>query len=360
MCSRFVLAPLVVLPRGDSRQLPGRFGDSVGIWRSQEHIGRDERGSAIAPQELAWLWRPYLPRGMVCLLTGNPGIGKTYVALPIAAALTAGRVPATGEPDEPGHVLYLTGETSPGHLLRPRFDRLGGEAQRLNLLRTSLADASDIGTLDDALSQTQASLVVADPFQLRPNTRAIQPVVDGLGRLAKEHDCCVLLVHSMTENPTARTLHRILGAREWSGAVRSGLLALPAREDRVERMLVQVKSNVGPLGPPLRYSIDAEGAFRWTGTSELTASAILAPGAHPEAGALAEAEHFLRGELAEEPKEAWKVLMAAKELGIKLATLKRAKERLGVVSYKLDYIGRWQWRLPEAEPEAPKKCKRKP
>ena len=33
-----------------------------------------------------WLWKPYLPFGKLSVLQGNPGEGKTYFAMHLAAA----------------------------------------------------------------------------------------------------------------------------------------------------------------------------------------------------------------------------------------------------------------------------------
>ena len=49
-----------------------------------------------------WIWPPYLPCSMLAMLSGDPGAGKTYAALAIAAALTAGRIPATNGPEGNG------------------------------------------------------------------------------------------------------------------------------------------------------------------------------------------------------------------------------------------------------------------
>jgi replicative DNA helicase len=53
--------------------------------------------SQVEAREVDWLWRPYLANGMLAMLSGDPGAGKTYVALAIAAAITTGSVPYTGE-----------------------------------------------------------------------------------------------------------------------------------------------------------------------------------------------------------------------------------------------------------------------
>jgi len=66
--------------------------------------------SQVEAKEVDWLWKPYLANGMLAMLSGDPGAGKTYIALAIAAAITTGRVPCTGEHREPAVVLCLTSE----------------------------------------------------------------------------------------------------------------------------------------------------------------------------------------------------------------------------------------------------------
>jgi transcriptional regulator with AAA-type ATPase domain len=42
----------------------------------------------VAPQKVSWLWHPYIPLGKVTLMEGDPGLGKTFIALAITAAVT--------------------------------------------------------------------------------------------------------------------------------------------------------------------------------------------------------------------------------------------------------------------------------
>src|SRR5579859_8039212 len=132
--------------------------------------------SSVESQPIPWLWRPYLAYGMIHLLSGEPGCGKTWLALAFAAALTVGKVPFVGESCRPHDVVYLSVENSPQYVVRPRFDILEGDANRLHVLQGAVTGEgpkarregvrlSDIPLLESALKQTGARFLVVDPIQ---------------------------------------------------------------------------------------------------------------------------------------------------------------------------------------------------
>jgi hypothetical protein len=100
-------------------------------------------------------------------------------------------------------------------------------------------------------------------------------------------------------------------------------------------------------GPALGYAIEADGRFRWTGESTVTAPALLAAEKEPEpATSLQQAEDFLRQELGRGRVAVKRVLENARLLTISERTLKRAKARLGVISRKGDTEnGAWSWEI---------------
>jgi hypothetical protein len=322
--------------------------------------------SQVEAKEVDWLWKPYLANGMLAMLSGDPGAGKTYITLAVAAAITTGRVPYTGEHRDPANVLYLSVENSPEYVVRPRFDSLGGDAKRFHILQGTLTGEgnravrgsvrlSDVSLLHDALQKTEAQLVIVDPIQSylgaevdAHRSNETRPVMDGLSRLAEEHRCCNWLVRHLGKAPSGRAIHRGLGSIDLSAAVRTELLAGCSPDDPGQRALVQMKSNLGQFGPALGYSIEADGTFRWTGESELTAAALLAPESNEEeTGAMAEAKDFLSRALAQGARSAKDVETEARQERISRRTLKRAKKELRVQSRKCGMTGAWEWALPE-------------
>ena len=326
--------------------------------------------ATVEAREVEWLWKPYLPIGMLAILNGDPGAGKTFIALAIAAAITVGRVPHTGEARVPSHVLYLSVENSPEYVVRPRFDSLGGDPSRLHILRGSIIGdgeraergsvrLSDVSLLGDALMRTEARFVIVDPIQSylgaevdAHRSNETRPVMDGLSRLADEHICGILLVRHLGKAQTGRAIHRGLGSIDLSAAVRTELLAGCSPDDPAQRALVQEKSNLGQFGPSLGYTIEANGTFRWTGESKLTAAALLAPESNEEeTGAMAEAKDFLSNALGQDARPAKDVEAEARQEGISERTLKRAKKVLGVQSRKSGMSDGWEWSLPEGSQE---------
>lgn len=42
-------------------------------------------GDKVVSQEIHWLWQPWLPRGMVIVLDGDPGVGKSSLMMDLVA-----------------------------------------------------------------------------------------------------------------------------------------------------------------------------------------------------------------------------------------------------------------------------------
>lgn len=328
--------------------------------------------ATVQPKDVEWLWRPYLPAGMLSMLSGDPGAGKTYLALAIAAALSTGHVPYSSEICTPSNVIYMSIENDPACVVRPRFDSLGGNPARLHLVRGMVMGAgaesergaiwlTDIAALRNALDRTRARLMIVDPIQSylgaevdAHRSNETRPVLDGLARLAEEHGCCVLLLRHLSKAQSPRAIHRGLGSIDMTGAVRTEMLAGCSPEDRQQRAMVQIKTNLGPYGPALGYTIDeGTGLFSWTGESVLTQSDILAPErAGHEDTAKNEAAEWLRTYLGDGPRAAKEVERAARATGLSWATVRRAKHDAGVKSHKAAFGGGWVWLLAEEVHEA--------
>lgn len=318
----------------------------------------------VVARPVAWMWEPFIPLGMLSMLSGDPGAGKSFIALAVAAGLTRGRL-LDGRIVDPAVVLYLSIENPLAQSIRPRFDALGGDPALFFALRGTLftedgeeqrgaVTLAHIPILEGAIRQTGARLVIVDPIQSYlgatvdlHRSNETRPVMDGLAMLAEKHDCAVLLLRHLSKQSGGKAIHRGLGSIDLTGAVRSEMLAGSPPDEPGTRALVHIKSNVGRLGNTIGFSIDAEGRFSWTGECSLTAADLLAAPAGPGDRKLAEASQWLSEQLREGSREQKELRKVAEDAGIAYPTLRRAKDALRVQAHKAGMRGPWMWGLPQ-------------
>jgi putative DNA primase/helicase len=138
------------------------------------------RVSDIPAQELQWLWPGRIPLGKLPLFAGDPGLGKSFVALDIAAHVTRGEKWPDGEQCSggPGSVIVLSAEDDPADTIRPRLEAAGADLNKVHILQAVRRDKpngesrlesfsleSDLVLLQDAVvSLGDVRLVVIDPI----------------------------------------------------------------------------------------------------------------------------------------------------------------------------------------------------
>lgn len=112
----------------------------------------------VEVREIKWLWPPFIPRGKVTILQGDPGEGKSTFMLTLAAYLTRGEpLPYTDydKPPEPVTVLYQSTEDDYDDTIVPRFIKAGGIRDRLAFIDESESPLTfEDGRILDAIKQT--------------------------------------------------------------------------------------------------------------------------------------------------------------------------------------------------------------
>ena len=122
--------------------------------------------SEVEETVVQWLWYPFIPFGKVTLIQGNPGKGKTWLAMAIAAYCTNGKELPNALPIEPFNVLYQTAEDGIADTIKPRLAKCGADMTRVRFINE---EEKQLSMTDDriekAIRQNNVRLMIMDPIQ---------------------------------------------------------------------------------------------------------------------------------------------------------------------------------------------------
>ena len=296
------------------------------------------RMSDVELTPVDWLWKPYLPFGKLSVLQGNPGEGKTYFAMHLAAACTNGKLLPNMERMEPFNVIYQTAEDGLGDTVKPRLIEAGADLDRVLVI-----DDSDVQlTLSDeriekAIIENNARLVIIDPIQAylgadvdMNRANEVRPIFMRLGQVARRTGCAILLIGHLNKAAGMQSLQRGLGSIDIAAAVRSVMFIGKLKHDPTMRILTHEKSSLAPPGLSLAFSLGDEGGFRWVGEYDITADEMLS-GIEPQRETKTQQAKDLICTLIAGGKQVLSedIDKAALERGIPGRTVRDAKRELG-------------------------------
>lgn len=177
----------------------------------------------VVEKPVKWLWHPYLPLGKITIMQGNSGIGKTMLALNIAAALSNGEpLPGDTEPREPINIIYNTAEDGLGDTIKPRLRLAGADLTRINTIneRVNTVTMTD-ERVENSVCELGAKLLILDPIQAYLGAKIdmnkaneVRPIFAQLGRVAEDHDCSILLIGHQGKNQMYSELQSLLGSTD--------------------------------------------------------------------------------------------------------------------------------------------------
>jgi hypothetical protein len=347
------------------------------------------RLSDVQPEEVQWLWEPYLPIGKVTILEGDPECGKSYLSLAIASHVTTGKgLPAYGRAPEqkktPRNVMLLTGEDGTADTVVPRFLKLGGDSTRVFQIRGIVQTVADkdvevsitldaVAHIEEALKQFHPELVVVDPFQSflgnhvdMHRANEIRPVLDGLAKLATKYGCAVLLIRHLKKDTSGGANYRGLGSIDIYAAARSVLLAgknpLPLKtaellgtdasgklkDEKTRCVFAQSKCSLAKSGPAIAYAIQESG-LTLEGVVSVTPDDILQ--IVPKLSEREDVEEWLTKFLTDGPKAFSEVTQAGKTHNFSARQLSNAAARLGIERKPAGFGKGWLWSIPAPKEE---------
>jgi hypothetical protein len=303
-----------------------------------------------------------IPIGTTTSIVGIGGLGKSALALAYGKQVT----------DAGDAVLVITYEDAAGAVIRPRFEALGGDVDKLFVLSVDPLDGdvtfpTDLPEIDRHLRETGAKLLIIDPvsasIDLKLDTHRDQDVRSVLGQMAKlaeRERLANLLIGHLNKAPGSDPYLRVGGSGAFYNAARLMLTVTPDPADPDWlRIVAAHKANYGAVPQPERWrvvvkTIEAPAGPIDVMTLEFVEVAedvrredVLASPPSPEKRSQAEA--LILAELAQGRRLSAEVKAAGASADISTATMKRAAVELEVVvEEEATASGRvTYWSLPE-------------
>jgi putative DNA primase/helicase len=338
--------------------------------------------STLQPEPVNWLWPGWLARGKMHIIGGQPGAGKTTIAMRMAATTTIGGRWPDGSHSPLGNVIIWSGEDDPADTLLPRLVASGADVERVFFVgdvaqggeRRPFDPAKDMVPLREAIGKAGGCvLIVVDPIvsavagdshKNADTRRALQPLVD----LAASVNAALLGITHLSKGTSGREpIERITGSIAFGALARVVMIA--GKEGETEdgtpprRFLARAKSNIGPDEGGFAYELRQEpmpGDDRIIASIAVFGEAIegtardmlAAAEATPDTDrdAMGEAEELLRTLLNDGPVLAKDIRDAADAHAISWRTINSAKKTIGVKSYREGEAGargkgKWWWKL---------------
>ncbi len=350
--------------------------------------------SGFRPEPVRSAWEGRVPLGMVTLLVGVPGKGKSTLTVELVARASRGQLPGDlfGRPVT---VALATAEDAISQVVVPRLLAAGADLDRVKIIQVRHGEGSigglslpdDIDKLREELIMAEARIVVVDPLVAHIvgsiNTwkdQDVRRVLAPIAHLAEEADAAVIGVMHLNKNQTSDVLNKVGGSVGFGAAARSVLFFATDPEDpdpeSYKRILAHAKCNVGPLAPALRFRVEGRevqgdvgvtiktSAIAWCGEARGVSAAdlVVEPATAEDRQAkttkeqeIEEAMEVIRQLITGATTEAEAVQHELKRLGIRERVWREAKARLGVRSKKSSFKAGWEWVLPEGGQRLPYK-----
>jgi putative DNA primase/helicase len=349
------------------------------------------RAADIPPKHIDFLWPGRLARGKHTAVAGEPGDGKSQLSIYVAATISRAGLWPCGEGRAPlGNVIIFNAEDGADDTIIPRLIAAGADRERIHIVSAVLQEdgkgrrtfnlQADLALLEAKIREIgDVALVIIDPISSymgkadSHKNSEVRGALEPANEMAARMGVAILSITHFSKagsGTTSKALHRFIGSIAFVGAPRAAFAVVADTDNEGRMLLLHAKNNMAPKPPGLAYRllqiIVSDGIVasyvHWEDTPvTISADEALgaAEGSRENRSAREQAEEFLRERLAAGPVPQKQVRADAEGAGLAWATVRRAKDRLGIRPEKDGMDGGWLWTLPKvlksAEDAQPRK-----
>ena len=341
--------------------------------------------SDVTPEKIDWVWRGRLAIGKLTILAGEPGLGKSQVALYVASTITRGtKWIGSDERARRGRVLMLSAEDGLADTVRPRFDAAGGDPSMVSIIRATQSVvpgghirgtfnlSADLLLLEqEIIRHGDVELVIIDPlssYMMNVDSHRntdVRSVLEPVGEMAERLKVAILATSHLSKGD-GKAINRIIGSIAFVAAARAVFTVVEDPDDEGRRLFLSVKNNIAPSQDGLAFRLEQReiapeivgSAVAWDENAivELTADQVLS-GTAIQPSTKSDAVEFLLDLLAIGPMAVRDIEEQAVDAGLlgegkpisQSKPFRLARIELGIKPRRAGGLGgggRWVWELP--------------
>ena len=351
-----------------------RIFRKIDALRTIESKGSDpvlRRLSEIDPQPILWAWPNRIPRGKLSLIVGDPGLGKSFLCVDLAARISTGRMwPDLSERSAIGSVLLLPAEDGLADTVVVRAAAAGADLSKLIVLEgiTKKGEArtfnlgKDLPILERVIKDTpDLSAIFIDPISaylgdLDSHKNAeVRGLLAPLSALAERANVSIIGVSHLNKSTASeKAVYRVMGSLSFVAAARAcwGVIIDPEDPDQERRLLVPVKTNLSVKPTSLGFRI-IDGRLEYESQPVRIDANEAFSSKREDREQRSVAESWLREILQAGPQDVKDIMKQAKSEGVPGSTLYKVCDRLGVIKRRQGFgqfkNSTWELGMREAQ-----------
>ena len=288
--------------------------------------------SEIEEEEIKWIWEPYIPLGCLVALVGDPGLGKSTIAMKIASILSKGEIfPFSTSQMPPSTVIFQNGEDNTSTTIIPRLKEAGANLDNIIMIdEDEKAFSLDrVTSLDELITKTNCKLMIIDPIQAympektNLNSRGdVRKALNPIKNIAQKHQCTIMYIMHNNKDIKNTAMNKAAGSGDFIAITRSVLSI--SEDDSEKRYINHIKSSLAAEGKSIEYRINDKDCVEFV---RQVTSVI------KKEKPIKRAMKFIRAYMSDEEEvKAKDIKEAAARENISIDTLTRAKEKMGIIS----------------------------
>lgn len=326
----------------------------------------------IEEETLEWLWPGHFPLGMISLLAGDPGIGKSFFSIWMAAQISKGAPwPDIGAPTIQGRSLIFS-EDSISKVQKKRLRLAGADQSKVHWQRG--IRPTDPSKPHGLFSVENIGLLLQTAENIGPDLRDVffDPITDYQGNIdshknmdvrgslqslsmfAEKSNTAVIMLAHLTKDDAKKAMYRTQGSVGYISSPRAVFCIAPHPESdeggmwQGVKVFSALKQNYAAKPPSLGFRIvNGEKLEFLKDTIELSGDDVLQTAEdRAQSPKTTQCIDFLKDTLSGGPVLAADIAALAGDRGFHHNLLLKARRQLGIKPQKDGFQGQSLWELP--------------